>query len=216
MGIASLDPSVQIILIPVILFSLSFHEFSHGWVAFRLGDPTAQQYGRLTLNPIAHLDMFGTLALYFMGFGWAKPVPVDVGKLNNPRRDATWVALAGPASNFLLALICGIGFSVLFRMMANGTEVPTVVMKVLQVGLFINISLGVFNFLPIPPLDGSRILEGFIPIEHRHIVHKMEHYGPMVLIGLIAFGWMTGFSVIWVIMGPIIGLLSSLFTAGLL
>lgn len=216
MGIASLDPTVQVILIPVILFSLSFHEFSHGWVAFQFGDPTAHQHGRLTLNPLAHLDMFGTLALYFMGFGWAKPVPVDVGRLRNPKRDSTLVALAGPGSNFLLALICGISFSVLLKMAASGTEVPMVILDVLQVGLFINISLGVFNFLPIPPLDGSRILEGFIPYEHRHIVLKMEQVGPMVLIGLIAFGWITGFSIIWMVMGPIIKTLAGLFTLGIL
>lgn len=215
MGIASLDPAVQVILIPVILFSLSFHEFSHGWVAFRFGDPTAHNHGRLTLNPLAHLDVFGTLALYFMGFGWAKPVPVDVGQLNNPRRDSTLVALAGPGSNFFLALICGISFSILVKMAAGGTEVPHILLDVLQVGLFINVTLGVFNFFPIPPLDGSRILEGFIPFEHRHIVIKMEQYGPMVLIGLILFGWMTGFSIIWMIIGPIIRTISSLFTGGL-
>ena len=216
MGIASLDPAVQVILIPVILFSFSFHEFSHGWVAFRFGDPTAHQHGRLTLNPLAHLDVFGTFALYFMGFGWAKPVPVDIGRLRNPKRNATLVALAGPGSNFLLALICGISFSILIKMAAGGTQVPTIILKVLQVGLFINITLGVFNFLPIPPLDGSRILEGFIPYEHRHIVLKMEQVGPMVLIGLIAFGWITGFSIIWMVMGPIITTLAGLFTGGIL
>lgn len=216
MGIASLDPAVQVILIPVILFSLSFHEFAHGWVAFRFGDPTAHSHGRLTLNPLAHLDMFGTLALYFMGFGWAKPVPVDVGRLHNPKRDSTLVALAGPGSNFLLALICGVSFSVLLKMAAAGTEVPMIVLDVLQVGLFINTTLGVFNFLPIPPLDGSRILEGFIPYEHRDVVIKMEQVGPMVLIGLIAFGWITGFSIIWMVMGPIIRTLTSIFTGGIL
>lgn len=216
MGIASLDLAVQVILIPVILFSLSFHEFAHGWVAFRFGDPTAHSHGRLTLNPLAHLDMFGTLALYFMGFGWAKPVPVDVGRLHNPKRDSTLVALAGPGSNFLLALICGVSFSILLKMAAAGTEVPMIVLDVLQVGLFINTTLGVFNFLPIPPLDGSRILEGFIPYEHRDLVIKMEHYGPMVLIGLIAFGWISGFSIIWTVMGPIIRTLTSIFTGGIL
>jgi len=216
MGIASLDPAVQVILIPVILFSLSFHEFADGWVAFRFGDPTAHSHGRLTLNPLAHLDMFGTLALYFMGFGWAKPVPVDVGRLHNPKRDSTLVALAGPGSNFLLALICGVSFSILLKMAAAGTEVPMIVLDVLQVGLFINTTLGVFNFLPIPPLDGSRILEGFIPYEHRDLVIKMEHYGPMVLIGLIAFGWISGFSIIWTVMGPIIRTLTSIFTGGIL
>lgn len=216
MGIASLDPAVQVILIPVILFSLSFHEFAHGWVAFRFGDPTAHSHGRLTLNPLAHLDMFGTLALYFMGFGWAKPVPVDVGRLHNPKRDSTLVALAGPGSNFLLALICGVSFSVLLKMAAAGTEVPMIVLDVLHVGLFINTTLGVFNFLPIPPLDGSRILEGFIPYEHRDVVIKMEQVGPMVLIGLIAFGWITGFSIIWMVMGPIIRTLTSIFTGGIL
>lgn len=216
MGIASLDPAVQVILIPVILFSLSFHEFSHGWVAFKFGDTTAHRHGRLTLNPLAHLDVFGTLALYFMGFGWAKPVPVDVGQLKNPKRDSTLVALAGPGSNFLLALICGISFTVVFQLFRGGTEVPRIILDVLQVGLFINLALGVFNFLPVPPLDGSRILEGFIPFEHRHIVVKMEQFGPMVLFGLIMLGWLTNFNIIWMIMGPIIRTLAGIFTFGLI
>ena len=100
MGIISLDPAVQVILIPVIIFALSFHEFAHGWVAYRFGDQTAKMNGRLTLNPMAHLDMFGSLALYFMGFGWAKPVPVDPRNLNNPKQDLMWISFSRTCLKF--------------------------------------------------------------------------------------------------------------------
>jgi len=122
MGIISLDPAVQVILIPVIIFALSFHEFSHGWMAHRYGDPTAKNAGRLTLNPMAHLDVFGSMALYFMGFGWAKPVPVDPRYLANPKKDMMRIALAGPVSNLIVALISGILLSILLRFGLIGNQ----------------------------------------------------------------------------------------------
>ena len=103
-----LPPEVLVLLIPVLLFALVFHEFSHGWVAYKLGDPTAKNQGRLTLNPLSHLDPFGSMMILFVGFGWAKPVPVDSRYLANPRKDMMKIAFAGPASNLLLALIGGI------------------------------------------------------------------------------------------------------------
>ena len=103
-----LQPEVLVLLIPVLLFALVFHEFSHGWVAYKLGDPTAKHQGRLTLNPLAHLDPFGSMMILFVGFGWAKPVPVDSRYLANPRVDMMKIAFAGPASNLLLAFIGGI------------------------------------------------------------------------------------------------------------
>ena len=144
-----LQPEVLALLIPVLLFALVFHEFSHGWVAYKLGDPTAKHQGRLTLNPIAHLDPFGSLMILFVGFGWAKPVPVDSRYLANPRVDMMKIAFAGPASNLLLALISGI----LIRI--TGYMGPLTSMLILFTQ--INISLAVFNMIPIPPLDLSLI-----------------------------------------------------------
>ena len=174
MGIISLDPSVQILLIPVLIFALSFHEYAHAWAAYRLGDPTASAMGRLTLNPMAHLDPFGAIALYLIGFGWAKPVPVDYRYLQNPKQDMLWIALAGPASNFAMALISGLLLRFLWTtgMISGGSALTMVLVMSLQ----INLMLGLFNFLPIPPLDGSKILAGLIPNRHQNILYNMELY----------------------------------------
>ena len=213
MGIISLDPAVQVILLPVIVFALSFHEFSHGWVAYRLGDPTAFYAGRLTLNPMAHLDIFGSIAIYLMGFGWAKPVPVDPGQLNNPRRDMMWIALAGPASNFILAFISGMLLSLL---LSFGTITPqSVFTTVLVMNLQINLALGLFNFLPIAPLDGSRIISGLLPPQYHQNLAKLEYYGPRILLGVILLGVVTGFSVLGIIISPLIRFFANLFTPGI-
>jgi len=213
MGIISLDPAVQVILIPVIIFALSFHEFSHGWMAHRYGDPTAKNAGRLTLNPMAHLDVFGSMALYFMGFGWAKPVPVDPRYLANPKKDMMRIALAGPVSNLILAFISGILLSVLLRMGIIGSQSPLIM--VLIMSLQINLVLAIFNFIPIPPLDGSRILEGMVPNKYHNELAKFEYYGPRVLFGLILISMFTGFNIFSVIISPIMSVFLKLFTFGI-
>ncbi len=213
MGIISLDPAVQVILIPVIIFALSFHEFSHGWMANRYGDPTAKLAGRLTLNPMAHLDIFGSLALYLMGFGWAKPVPVDPRYLANPKRDMMWIALAGPVSNLIVALISGILLSVLLRLGLIGSQSPLVM--VLIMSLQINLVLAIFNFIPIPPLDGSRILEGLVPYKYHNELVKFEYYGPRILMGLIILSMFTRFNIFAVIISPIMTIFLKLFTFGI-
>jgi len=213
MGIISLDPAVQVILIPVIIFALSFHEFSHGWMAHRYGDPTAKLAGRLTLNPMAHLDIFGSLALYFMGFGWAKPVPVNPQYLANPKRDMMWIALAGPVSNLILALLSGILLSILLRSgIISGQSSLTVV---LVMSLQINLVLAIFNFIPIAPLDGSRILEGLIPNKYHNELAKLEYYGPRVLMGLIILSMFTRFNIFAVVISPIMTIFLKLFTFGI-
>lgn len=213
MGIISLDPAVQVILIPVIIFALSFHEFSHGWMAYRFGDPTAKNAGRLTLNPMAHLDIFGSLALYFMGFGWAKPVPVDPRYLANPKRDMMWIALAGPVSNLILALISGILLSIFLRMgFISGQSSLTMV---LIMSLQINLVLAIFNFIPIPPLDGSRILGGLIPYKYQNELAKFEFYGPRVLMGLIILSMFTRINIFSIIISPIMTIFLKLFTFGI-
>lgn len=213
MGIISLDPAVQIILIPVIVFALSFHEFSHGWMAHRYGDPTAKNAGRLTLNPMAHLDIFGSLALYLMGFGWAKPVPVDPRYLANPKRDMMWIALAGPVSNLIVALTSGILLSILLRMGLIGGQ--SALTMVLIMSLQINLVLAIFNFIPIPPLDGSRILGGLIPYKYQNELAKFEYYGPRILMGLIILSMFTRFNIFSVIISPIMTIFLKLFTFGI-
>ena len=213
MGIYALDPAVQVILIPVIIFALSFHEFSHGWMAYRFGDPTAKNAGRLTLNPMAHLDIFGSLALYLMGFGWAKPVPVDPRYLANPKRDMMWIALAGPVSNLIVALVSGILLSVLLRLGLIGSQSP--LLMVLIMSLQINLVLAIFNFIPIPPLDGSRILGGLIPYKYQNELAKFEYYGPRILMGLIILSMFTRFNIFAVIISPIMTIFLKLFTFGI-
>ena len=213
MGIISLDPAVQVILIPVIIFALSFHEFSHGWMAYRYGDPTAKNAGRLTLNPMAHLDVFGSMALYFMGFGWAKPVPVDPRYLANPKKDMMRIALAGPVSNLIVALISGILLSILLRFGLIGNQSTLVI--VLIMSLQINLVLAIFNFIPIPPLDGSRILEGLVPHKYHNELVKFEYYGPRILMGLILLSMFTRFNIFSVIISPIMTILLKLFTFGI-
>lgn len=213
MGIISLDPAVQVILIPVIIFALSFHEFSHGWMAYRFGDPTAKNAGRLTLNPMAHLDIFGSLALYFMGFGWAKPVPVDPRYLANPKRDMMWIALAGPVSNLMVAFLSGVLLSILLRMgFISGQSSLTMV---LIMSLQINLVLAIFNFIPIPPLDGSRILGGLIPYKYQNELAKFEFYGPRVLMGLIILSMFTRINIFSIIISPIMTIFLKLFTFGI-
>ena len=198
-----LPPEVLVLLIPVLLFALVFHEFAHGWVANKLGDPTAKYAGRLTLNPIAHLDMFGSLMILFVGFGWAKPVPVDSRYLANPRIDMMKIAFAGPAANLLLAFITGI----LIR--ATGYLGPFTTMMIMFTQ--INIMLAVFNMILIPPLDGSQIFSGMMIRSNPDLVMKLQIYGPQILMGLILFGMFTSFSPIWMIISPFVNFFMYLF-----
>lgn len=198
-----LPPEVLVLLIPVLLFALVFHEFSHGWVAYKLGDPTAKNQGRLTLNPIAHLDPFGSMMILFVGFGWAKPVPVDSRYLANPREDMMKIAFAGPASNLFLALIGG----VLIRLTGYAGPLTSMLILFTQ----INISLAVFNMIPIPPLDGSQIFSGIMIRRNPQLVMQLQMYGPQILVGLILFGMFTGVSVIWAFMSPFVNFFMFLF-----
>ena len=198
-----LSPEVLVLLIPVLLFALVFHEFSHGWVANKLGDPTAKHSGRLTLNPMAHLDLFGSLMILFVGFGWAKPVPVDSRYLANPRTDMMKIAFAGPASNLLLAFIAGS----LIRLTGNMGALSSMLIMFVQ----INIMLAVFNMIPIPPLDGSQIFSGLMIRHNPDLVVKLQIYGPQILMGLILFGMLTSISPIWWLMSPFVNFFMFLF-----
>ena len=201
-----LPPEVLVLLIPVLLFALVFHEFSHGWVANKLGDPTAKYAGRLTLNPVAHLDMFGSLMILFVGFGWAKPVPVDSRYLSNPRVDMMKIAFAGPLSNLFLAFLSGS----LIRLTGYMGPLTSMLVMFTQ----INIMLAVFNMIPIPPLDGSQIFSSLMIRKKPDLVVKLQIFGPQLLMGLILFGMFTNISPISWVMSPFINFFMFLF-AGL-
>ncbi|MFQ6605273.1 MAG: site-2 protease family protein [Fidelibacterota bacterium] len=202
-----LDPSVLALLLPVLLFALVFHEFSHAWMAHKLGDDTAAYQGRLTLNPMAHLDLMGSIMILFVGFGWAKPVPVNPAFLRNPRSDMMKIAFAGPASNLFLAFTGGL----LFRLIASFGGHGGTIMSMLYIFVQINIMLAVFNLIPIPPLDGSQIFSGLMSRRNPQLVMKLQMYGPQILLGLILFGMISGFSILWLFMKPFVTLFMYLF-----
>lgn len=183
-----------IILAPPLLLALTFHEFAHGYVAFRLGDPTAQASGRLTLNPLKHLDPLGTIAFFVFHFGWAKPVPVNPAYFKDPRRDMLWVALAGPGTNLILAVISALMVKVVVLLAQTipysvlGEAILVPLNSTLIASVWINLVLCIFNFLPIPPLDGSRILAGVLPPALARSYASIERYGFVLLIILAATG----------------------------
>jgi Zn-dependent protease len=196
-----------VVRIPVFLLALTIHEFAHAWVANRLGDPTARLQGRLTLNPISHLDPLGTLAIVLIGFGWAKPVPVDSRYLRRPRRDMMLIAAAGPVSNLILAT----GAAFFFRTIpwaGLGLEwvwlvKPMMIMLFVTVGA--NVVLAVFNLLPIPPLDGSRVLSGLLPLRHATNYSRLEPYGGLIIFLLFITG----------VMNPVFGIAQHTLTRAL-
>ena len=195
-----LPAEVLVLLLPSLLFALSFHEFAHAYMAYKLGDETAARMGRLTINPIAHIDPMGALMILFVGFGWSKPVPVNSMNLRNPRTDMMKVAFAGPASNLLLALAGGIiirfmGFQTYYGLMVAG-----VIPQLLAFFVQINIMLAVFNMIPIPPLDGSQIFAGIIARKNPDLAYKIQMHGPKVLMGVILLGMLTNIHILgWVI-----------------
>ena len=193
------------------MFALSFHEFAHAWMASKCGDNTAARMGRLTLNPMAHLDVMGSLMILFVGFGWAKPVPVDSRNLRDPRKDMMKVAAAGPLSNLLLAMLAGMAWRLLGGInFLLETNFPVLIFYFTQ----INIALAVFNLIPVSPLDGSQIFSGYLMKTNPELALKIQSYGPQVLFGLILFGYVTGFSILWLLMKPFVNFFMLLFIGG--
>lgn len=198
-------------LIPGFILGLTLHEFSHAWVANRLGDSTAQQMGRLTLNPLAHLDLFGSLMLIFAGFGWAKPVPVNAYNLRHPRRDMAMIALAGPVSNVLLATAIAIVLRLVLAFgLGDALMTFNVVLLIIARAVWINIVLAVFNLIPLPPLDGSRILAGIVPEAWNHGYDQLERFGPAILLGIVVLASFTGVSIFGRIIMPLVNPLFNL------
>jgi len=193
------------------MFALSFHEFAHAWMASKCGDDTAARMGRLTLNPMAHLDVMGSMMILFVGFGWAKPVPVDSRNLRDPRKDMMKVAAAGPISNLLLAMFAGMVWRLLGGTgLFSNSNFPVLIFYFTQ----INIALAVFNLIPVSPLDGSQIFSGYLMKTNPQLAWKIQSYGPQVLFGLILFGYVTGFSILWLIMKPFVNFFMLLFIGG--
>jgi Zn-dependent protease len=173
-----------VLKIPALLIAVTIHEVAHALVADRLGDPTPRALGRITLNPFPHIDLFGALAFVIAGFGWAKPVPVNAANLRHPRRDMALVAAAGPVSNFLTAFM-GLVLFVLARQ--SGLGGPPVAHVLLWIFQF-NLALGIFNLIPLPPLDGGHFLPYFLPRAAGTVLHSLEQFGPMILLVLVVSG----------------------------
>ena len=200
----NLAQRVAIWALPLI-FAVTVHEAAHGWVANRLGDPTARDLGRITFNPLPHIDLVGTilvpiLMLSFTGFliGWAKPVPVSIARLHSPKRDMAIVAAAGPGVNLLMALLWSAVLLLAHSLVhtAAAVAVPLLLMSV--AGVFVNLVLMAINLLPVPPLDGGRILTGVLPIRLARPFARIEPYGMIILIALLISG------VVGMILGPVV------------
>jgi len=169
--------------LPALLVAVTVHEVAHAVVADRLGDPTARRLGRITLNPLPHIDPLGAICLVLAGFGWARPVPVDARNFTHPVRDMFWVAVAGPIANFLAGFVA----IVLFLALSSGI-VPRPLLIVLYAVFALNVALGIFNLIPLPPLDGGHFLPYLLPKEAAGLLRMLERYGMLVLLLLVFTG----------------------------
>ncbi len=188
---------IAVWVLPVI-FAITVHEVAHGWVASKLGDNTAKSLGRLTLNPISHMDLIGTVivpaVLLFLGgfmFGWAKPVPVNWNNLKNPKRDMVYVAIAGPLANLLMAFAWGGLMKIGFMLGSSNEFVSMPLIYMGYAGIFINSVLMMLNLLPLLPLDGGRVLAGLLPNKLSYQFTKLERLGFPILVVIIAMGWLS-------------------------
>jgi Zn-dependent protease len=221
-NLAGIGHALSVWLLPIVT-AITFHEAAHGWMADRLGDDTAKRLGRVTFNPVRHVDPFGTLILPGrlllasqgqMAFGWAKPVPVAFHRLRGPKRDMIWVALAGPASNFIQAILWALAF-VLMR--AAGVE-ETFFLEMARGGVLVNLVMWAFNLFPLPPLDGGRVLAGLLPRGGaQDFLARIEPYGFFIVMGLVIAGivstwWLRplmsfGYQAIGLLISPVTALL---------
>ncbi|OGC43257.1 hypothetical protein A2Y85_05680 [candidate division WOR-3 bacterium RBG_13_43_14] len=196
-----------VLFIPPLLLALTIHEYSHGYVAYRLGDPTAKLEGRLTLNPLKHIDIFGFLSFLIFRIGWAKPVPINPYNFSNIKKGIILTSLAGPLSNFILA----IPFGLILRFIPKDVSILNPIIIMAYGGLVYNLVLCAFNLIPIPPLDGSKILFPLLPSSTIKMQMWLERYGFVVLIALIFFDRLTGVPVLWGWIGPFVSIFGQLF-----
>jgi len=201
---------ILIFQLAVLLMSIVIHEFAHGWIAFRLGDVTAKNYGRLTLNPIKHLDVWGSLVVPFIIFvfsrgqaifGWAKPVPFNPNNLRDQKYGIAKVAVAGPSANLLIALI----FGLILRFAPSGLFISSEIVQIFSLIVFLNILLAIFNLVPIPPLDGSKILFTFLPDSFENTRIFLEQYGMFILLFFIFFAFQWILPIVFFIYQLIVG-----------
>ena len=185
-------------VIPCVLLALTVHEVAHGYMAFRLGDPTARNLGRLTLNPLKHLDPIGTICMIFFHFGWARPVPVNSRYFKKPRRDMALTSAAGPVSNFIMAFLGALVYAILYTIFASHpvsnnfvAYIQIAALQLLQYFHILNLSLGLFNLIPVPPLDGSRIFLTFLPAKYYFGIMKYERYIQLGLMILLYLGFLS-------------------------
>ena len=195
------DPAAFVILSVLLLYSVIFHELAHGWVAYKMGDATAKWLGRLTLNPIKHLDLIGTLMLLFVGFGWAKPVPINLENIpaENRRKGLIFVSAAGITANIVFAFIA----LLLYRLISP--DQSGMIAQILHLLARINIILAAFNLIPIPPLDGSKIVMGFSPESVNRVLNQIEPFGFFIVLGLLLLGALN----------PVINVLQYFILAGI-
>jgi len=202
-----------LILIPVILYAITIHEYSHGWVAYKLGDNTAYLAGRLTLNPFSHLDLIGTMMFIFLHVGYAKPVPVNAMNFKNPKSDMMLVGIAGPLSNIVSAFACGM----IFRLIKDSQVVLSsplfiFIVQLLAGAIILNLAFAVFNILPIFPLDGSHILKGLLP---PHLAYKYSLYDRqlmIILLGIIFISYIARIPILGFVVWPPVDILARLFS----
>jgi len=205
----TLVQKLAVAVIPV-LFAITLHEVAHGWIARRFGDRTAEMLGRLTINPLKHIDPLGTIVVPALSlmlgnflFGWAKPVPVSVRNLRHPRRDMIFVAVAGPVANLLMAIFWAfLARAVMGLGLQGGAAVFLLGMA--QVGVLINVILAVFNMFPLPPLDGGRVVAGLLPPASAARFESLERYGLLIIIALLFTG------ILWKVLGPVMSFVSDL------
>lgn len=209
---------IQFLLLAAIpiLFAITLHEVAHGYIAKLRGDNTAFMMGRLTLNPIKHIDLIGTIIvpaiLFFLGgfiFGWAKPVPVNEGQLKNPRSDTALVALAGPMANLLMAFFWALIAKLAITLNQSSPETSEIFTYMGYIGVQVNLVLMILNLIPIPPLDGSRIVSSFLPLHAAIRYNQIKRFGFFILLALIVIP-INGQPILWYIMGPFISFFSNL------
>lgn len=177
-------------VIPALL-CITFHELSHGFIAYKLGDNTAKNAGRLTLNPIKHIDILGLIMMVIFKFGWAKPVPVNMYKFKDPKRDMAITALAGPLSNIVLAIVIMLIYGFVYQPLLNAGKTGQAILEMLTITAYLSCALAVFNIIPIPPLDGSKVLFSLLPQKGYDTLMRYERFGFIILLALI---WVDAFT----------------------